>query len=345
MILRDIDFLYPIAIYAMSIIGALALLWLFFYFYRKRTLEKLIPKSFQIHLIRAQPSYLYWGQACLVTIIWILAVVALMGPYGLGDYAVEGELIQKNAKEVIFLLDVSSSMAVKDARYGKDRLESAKEIIDNLMAALPGETMSFDYFTSGVFQYVPATMDSLFLRLMNKHVKLNEGEIGGTDFVFVLQKLSEQLKKKPLGLMKTLIVLTDGGDAPYETLQGEEREKRKEEILKLAAELELLNVHLIIVGMGSLKGGTVPDVEDQGKPVTSVLQQTLLQEMATAAHGVYFASNEQPHADLEEKILPRITYSVPTIAASQGQSQTRLVPKLYFQIPLGIAILLLILVL
>lgn len=345
MIMRDLDFLNPYAIFVSLALVVLTCFWIYFFIYRKKTLENLIPKSFQDSLISQQPSYVYWGRAILVTIVWIFAVVALMGPFGLGEYQVEEESTVRTTEEVIFLLDVSASMAVTDARYGKDRLQSAKDIIDDLAAALTGQNASLYYFTSHAYRSVPATLDYLFLRLMNGHLQINEAETTGTDLVLTLRKLIEELKRKPLSTVKTVVLITDGGDADYETLDGDAKENRKAEILKLASELANWNAYLIVVGMGSVAGGTVPNIEDQGKTVHAVLQQKLLQEVAAAAHGIYFASNDQPHADLEAKIVPRIIYAVPTIAASQIESKTQLIPKLYFQVPLGIALLLLIFVL
>lgn len=345
MSLRGIEFLYPNGIYVSLALVVLLFLWIYFYLYRKRVLEKVIPKPFHSSLIRKQPGYIYWGRAFLTAVVWMMAVAALMSPFGLGEYKVDEGSSVRTTQEVIFLVDVSASMAVTDARYGKDRLETAKDIIDSLMQDLAGQNVSLYYFTSHAFRAVPPTMDYLFLRLMSTHLQLNEGEVGGSDLVTAMQKIIEELKKKPLAVVKTIILFTDGGDALYETTKDAEQDKRKTEILKLASELEKLNAHLLIVGTGSLQGGIVPGVTDAGKPVKAVLQQSLLQAMAAAAHGVYFASNDQPNADLEAKLLPRMTYAVPTVAASEIASQERLVPELYFQIPLAIALLLLIFVL
>lgn len=111
----------------------------------------------------------------------MLGVLALMDPvlhvvseqFVSESSPVQTTTVRRKAHDVVFLLDVSASMGVKDGRLSRSRLDYAKELIDEIVARLHGETVSLYTFTSKVAQVVPGTMDYLYLRMLLRDVEVN----------------------------------------------------------------------------------------------------------------------------------------------------------------------------
>jgi Ca-activated chloride channel homolog len=164
----ELQFNFPAALYLT--LFSLLILALFWHLnrYRKTALESLANPKVQ-NLERAK--FTFWVKTLFLCSVWILASLALMQPKGNGRYSETGQknlsdvTIQRKAHEVIFFVDTSASMDVKDARSGETRLSFAKEIIDEVMSQLSGEDVSLYAFTSEVSKRVPPTMDYLFARI------------------------------------------------------------------------------------------------------------------------------------------------------------------------------------
>lgn len=288
-------------------------------------------------LLYSTPPYYRLIKYSFILLTWMAATLAIMQPEGNAYF--KGEQSQNKHEEeteVIFLLDVSESMAVTDSRVGKSRLQYAKEIIQEIIDHLQGNKVSLYAFTSSVDPLVPETFDYLFTQSILQDVKINEGNSVGTNFVSVFEYIEEQLFTEPQEQGKMIILLSDGEDIPM--LEGD-KEERTEKILGIVDRIRKLNARFICIGMGSNQGGVIPGLLYQGKPVHSSQHPELLQSIAKHANGKLFLSNELTLQSLISEVIDFLNKETLEVINNQKISSSSLFAfKRYYQIPLLIAI-------
>lgn len=357
MIAKDLSYNNPNAVFFIfAIVLFLILLGLLFNF--RRLIFRRFGSKEIIKTIFNPPSAVnYWAKALLLCFVWIFATMALMEPKGNARY-IKGATPQKEQKnenfklkrkahEITFLLDDSASMMVKDARAGKTRLQQAKEIIDELVGQLRGESAAVYAFTSATDKLVPQTMDYIYLRLMLRDVSINEGNIAGTDISEALKSVMDDFNQEPKEKFKTLIILSDGGDTSLEEVSKEVYEQQAKRITDLLGKPEDINLRVLTVGIGSLKGGDVPNVLYKAKPVHSSLQEDILVRISKAGGGKYYHADNYSIVDLTESLKKDLIrdnafQSEYESQMSLGnQTEQNLIYDYYFQYPLAVAILLL----
>jgi Ca-activated chloride channel homolog len=259
---------------------------------------------------------------------WLFAVLALAGPEGNVHY-IDARAVEKGAGEIIFMVDASESMSVKDTRIGLTRLDSAKGIIETMISEIQGQNVSLFAFTSVLTPLVPETIDTLFLRMMLDQMEINEGGVPGTDLLAVLAELQNYLETRPVGQRQTVILFSDGEDTLWQSLEGREKRERQEQII---AKAEALGIEMITVGIGSLEPVEIPGLTYDGRKVTTQLRPELLRQM-----GVYFEAEQATTLSLAERLSDEAA-----LAERKGMGTARQAEyDLYFQYPLFLSILLL----
>lgn len=362
MIPNDLHYNFPLAVYLL--VGVLVLFALFWnlYFYRSKVLSQFAPPKLLREILAPRSRYNYWAKVSAICLAWLLATLALMQPRGNGRYPLESALeaakkprgkekeavIKRKAHDVIFLLDASASMGVEDTRTRLSRLEYAKEIVDEVISRMKGESVALYAFTSDTTKLSPPTMDYLFTRLMLRQVGINEGDLAGTNVVEAIADMRDEHFTIITPKLKTLVVLTDGGDTQLEGLEGQDRENQIRAILTLLNNAEENQLRVFTIGMGTEQGTTVPDVEYQGKPVVSSLDEDLLERLSQHGRGGYYFANNWTSLDLAEDLVKKMGEEEPRLEEYKIKSRSAvtrggedLIYDLFFQIPLGIAMLLL----
>lgn len=287
-------------------------------------------------------------------LIWIFICLAWMDPFGNIRYSslspqslsTTHAQSQITPHEVIFLVDTSASMRVSDASEGQTRLESAKAIMEDVLRQLHGQTVSLYAFTSELSAVVPATLDYIFMRLSIKELHIDQGDVGGTRFAPVLSALKEQAFPEPSSKRYTIILLTDGGDTKLEALTEETREEEKQAILNAIPYPQQFHLRLLTVGIGSLQSQPIPHVKFDGKPVLSKLEPEILQELAARERGYYYMAGEWTSWNLAQEILTRMRED-DEMDSQRLQAERKvtaakkedIIVDLYYQIPLGLALL------
>lgn len=320
--------------------------------YRKRQQTNYAPLPLLSHLLVPRSSLLTYTKMMGWTLIWILSCLALMEPFGNLRYSplAAHSPTQINTDfiphEVIFLVDTSASMGVPDSPEKETRLEEAKVIMEDVIRQLHGQMVSLYAFTSELSALVPATLDYLFTRLSIKELHIDEGDVGGTRFAPVLKSLMQQAFPQTSRKRYTVIMLTDGGDTQLETLQGDAQEKERTAILNAIPNPQQLHVRLFTVGVGSLEAHPIPHVTFEGKPVSSKLQPEILQQLAEKTGGKFYLAQEWTSWDLAQQLLSQME-SEEIVEQQELQVKQKvaaikkedLLVDLYYQIPLGLALL------
>lgn len=240
-------------------------------------------------------------------ISWLLFCYSLAGPYGnINTHQADGLDKFSKKSEIVFLLDVSASMGVKDSDQFS-RLESSKEIIERLLPKIKGHSISLYAFTSELIPLVPLTADQLFFRMILRETQINEGGTQGTDISSILKKITPSS-------CSTLILFSDGGDE----------------------ELSPTDLNLIAIGVGSEKGGVVPKVHKEGKEVISKLDVTQLNRLTSR----YYEAQNYSEEDLSNKLREDIEENDKKCLLKEVSESSQIITyDLYYQIPLGMGLL------
>lgn len=355
---QSLQFECPSAAFLLLFVFAIVLIFFFIDHVRQSQLHAFAEQSVLEAILEKREPVIFWIKVFLYCLAWIGAVLALMGPKGNERYvstAPNGQVaiikptsqpksvLRRKTHEVIFLIDASASMNSVDMG-AKTRLDLSKEIVDDVIRSLKGENVSLYAFTSATIQIVPSTLDYLFTRLMLQQIEINEGETKGTAIKQAIDFLRRLYFAKPSAKTKTLIILSDGGDTG---LLGLDAEKRKQEIADIAsplADARQKNLRVLAVGLGSALGSAVPGISFQGHPVLSALDEALMRKLAIVGDGELFVVGQMSPFQISQALYQQIARDESFVDASidlppPDMGDTTHVYDLYFQFPLGIAIL------
>lgn len=320
--------------------------------HRQKVLQTLINSS-HIHQLSSRQSRLSsWLRGISLCLVWMLCCLALMDPIGNLRYLSTGqEKASQNQwvlrpRELIFLIDASASMSATDTRSNKSRLEIAKEITNELITHLEGQNGSLYAFTSDLTTLSPPTLDYLFLILALRDLSINEGGTAGTDVATALQHLHKISWGVPSNKEYTLVILSDGEDTVLEGLQGNERSQAREKIMDPLKNALDSHLRVFTIGIGSAAGAPVPGLTFEGKPVVTHLHEELLKDISLIGRGKYYSAATASTLEILQALLDEFNADLleaqkrqQPLLSTQTEETTRY--DLYYQIPLGLALLLL----
>lgn len=357
MIVDDLHFVLPQA--ASLILAFLIFLVLFWLLFNR---QQNFQNKFISDVIVKSSALIFWTKAFALCIVWTLACVALMQPFGNERYP-EREKIgklrdskkslnaqfvqQKKAHDILILIDVSASMSVPDAREGLTRLTFAKDIADEIVRALRGENVALYSFTSETLELVPLTSDYLFARLLLRDLQIDQGGGDGTNILQALQEMRRRYFEKPSERLKTVILLSDGGDNHLEVSGISARDQEINKILQPIVDAKSQHLRVFTIGLGSTQGALIPNLIYQGKSVSSALDQELMEKLAKAGEGVYIFANQFSAPEIAQEVIKQFQKSSPAISeetitrAFSAENKVDFIRDWYYQTPLGIAIVLL----
>jgi hypothetical protein len=321
--------------------------------YRQHQLELLGNSRIVAAIVVARDAVLYHSKTVALCCVWTFGVLALANPQG-NPTVYPGSGVDQKAnedafmpQEIILAIDASASMAVKDGRLQSTRLDNAKEIAELLLEQLQGEYAALYAFTAEATALAPPTLDYLFVILQLRRLRINEGDVAGTDFGQALSRIVYEATQRGLTMPHTVVWFSDGGDQALDTATQEGKDKLDQFLQEVEA-LRDKGWHFFSVGMGSQAGGTVPDVEYEGKPVTAVLEDKVLRSIAESGGGRYFAASETSSLELAKRLSQSFTADANKDVrqmVEQQQAMPYFIYTDYFQIPLAMALLALLMML
>jgi Ca-activated chloride channel family protein len=195
--------------------------------------------------------------------------------------------VKKTGKDIYVLIDTSNSMLVEDVQ--PNRISRAKKVIEGILDNLKGDRIGFIPFSSGSYIQMPLTDDYQLARMFLEVIDTNMIGGGGTNIGTAI-KLAADSFQRTSSSDKVVIVLSDG----------EEHEKNSVDVIK---QLNDKNLKIYTIGIGSEKGGLVPEYDpkteqktgykkdNNGNFVTSRLDAGVLKELALNGNGAYYQSS------------------------------------------------------
>lgn len=277
-----------------------------------------------------------WSFGITAAVLALLAVALARPMYGpLPDYA------ESKGVDFVVALDVSKSMWVEDVE--PNRLQAVKKELSEWITHMAGDRMGLILFAGDAFVQAPITFDYKALDYVLQQSGPKSISLGGTNIPRALEMASHILQTTDPGL-RFLVIISDGENLEGDAVGAVRAARAKD------------GITVFTVGVGTLSGGRVPSVDahdpalkkepaarkafvnnEYGLGVTSRLDSRALRMLAEAGGGRYyeFRPGMKTFDSLRNQSL------LPMAQKNRGINVREY--REWFQIPLGCAILLLVL--
>ena len=258
----------------------------------------------------------------------LMLVLALMRP----QWGFEWKESKRRGGDIVIAVDVSDSMSAQDVP--PSRIERARRKISDLLEKLHGDRVALVAFAGVAFIETPLTLDYGAYRSFLNLIQPGTIPIKGSNIELALKKSLEALGikdgKAEVSRGAAIILLTDG-----EELDGD-----------LTAYGDIAREHgvkIYVLGIGTPEGAPIPTPEGykkdkEGRVVITRLQPDVLEKIAIQTGGTYVQSIGTPkdiEAIYNSSMQNSLTQSDRNWANSKKWHE-------YYQVPLALALLLLI---
>lgn len=254
----------------------------------------------------------------------ILVVFALLAP----QKQLENEEIKVKGLNIYALIDTSRSMMTEDVY--PNRLEMTKKVLGDIIKNLKGDRIGFIPFSDSAYIQMPLTDDYGITKNYINALDSNLISGGGTQLYQALE-LAEKSFEEMQSNNKTVIVFSDGGDF----------DKRSLDFIKKN------NITVYTVGIGTNSGSVIPEYkngskigfikDNSGSAVISKLNSKFLQEIAKEGNGKYYEVNNIVDT------TKTFSNDIAKLERKDNRKESVKNYKRYYQIPLGIGLLLILL--
>ncbi|WP_410208821.1 vWA domain-containing protein [Fusobacterium sp.] len=254
----------------------------------------------------------------------ILVVFALLSP----QKQLENEEIKVKGLNIYALIDTSRSMMTEDVY--PNRLEMTKKVLGDIIKNLKGDRIGFIPFSDSAYIQMPLTDDYGITKNYINALDSNLISGGGTQLYQALE-LAEKSFEEMQSNNKTVIVFSDGGDF----------DKRSLDFIKKN------NITVYTVGIGTNSGSVIPEYkngskigfikDNSGSAVISKLNSKFLQEIAKEGNGKYYEVNNIVDT------TKTFSNDIAKLERKDNRKESVKNYKRYYQIPLGIGLLLILL--
>jgi Ca-activated chloride channel family protein len=223
-------------------------------------------------------------KACLVVLSALFLILALARP----QWGSRLETVSRRGVDVIVAVDTSRSMLAEDVK--PNRLAHARGAVASLIDVLPGDRIGIVAFAGAAYVACPLTLDhtaaSIFLDVLDTDLI----PIQGTAIAEAIRTATRAFQGGERR-HRVLVLITDGED-------------HEGDVEDAAREAAGEGVTIYAVGIGSPGGEPIPlrnargevvgyKEDDEGRKVTSRLDDGALEAIAVATGGKYFRSSAE----------------------------------------------------
>ncbi len=286
--------------HAFWLLPALALLFIFSFWRKRRALRVFAASELLSHLVPTASPGRQYARAGMVLCGTALLVICLMRPQW-GRQEID---LAERGIDIMVLLDVSRSMLAEDVV--PSRLERAKTDILDLLNALRGDRIGLIAFAGAAQTLCPLTFDYGFFRTLLADVGAGTVALGGTAIGDAIRKAVEAFQDEVRNY-KAIILITDGED--HDTFPEKAAEKAAER-----------GIRIFTVGLGAEAPSPIPIKDESGKAafvtdeagkvVQTRMDGSMLARIATATGGSFFPVGTSAF-DIEEYYAKKIATAVP----------------------------------
>ena len=298
------------------VVVAVVLLYFGLWRYRKKIQERFGAVEIINKIAPLRNETFFWLRLLCIAQCFFFGALALMQPVLPLSFAQEKTAtdkvdeeeskeasLQESYDEVVFIMDVSSSMSAQDAGDHDARFVRAKEIVEAVVEHLGGVSVSLYGFAGTCENEVPATMDYLYFRILLEGLRLRERNDGGTNFSEVNDEIQEKHLKRKKRKKTRCILLTDGEDTTIVDLGTQERRKAEMVLIERIARFKKAGIVWDVVGLGSGTPSVIPGLVHESKPVYSTMQANFIKMFADGAGGHYYFDNSLSLARIVDGLI------------------------------------------
>jgi Ca-activated chloride channel homolog len=237
--------------YFLLLIVVLIGVYYFRYFFSKSNLELIYSnRLIKYYFGKLNPmAYGLKSFSCFVAGSFMIVLALFRPQYG-------GQKVELNAEgvEVVFVVDVSKSMAAEDVK--PQRLKLAQIQLKKLIEILENNRMGIVAFAGQVGVISPLTQDIGALNLFIDSLDFNIFSEQGTNIGFALQEAKDLLERgqgdKKSNRTKVVVLITDGED--HSGVAEDAVKKLKDKDIKT-----------FVIGVGTTGGGKIPIKDKYGQ--------------------------------------------------------------------------------
>ncbi len=294
--------------------------------YRKRAMQRFGENSL---LMQLMPEY-STKKHLVKFIIFMIAMTFLVIAWTNPQRGTKKQKVKRESVDVFIALDLSKSMLAQD--IAPNRMERAKRFVSDLTDALKGNRIGTVIFAGNAYLQMPLTTDysaaKMFARSANTQMVPSQGTALKEAIKIVMESFERDDKHQ-----KALVIVTDGED-------------HEKEVVELASEALADGIVIYTVGVGTIDGAPIPVFENGvermkrdigGEIVTTRLNEDMLRNVAKAGGGNYF------NIKADRKIISKLKERVEQLDKRSFEQRVFETYDSYFQIPLFIGILLIVL--
>ncbi len=275
---------YLYALYAIIVFVAL---YVFARVQNKKRMRLLVDSHLQNVIVPDYSKNRTLFRFILFLLAYVCFVFALAGPR-FGTKLVE---VKRKGVELVIALDVSNSMLAED--ISPNRIEKAKLSIQRLMDGMQDDKVGLVIFAGDAYTQLPLTTDisasKMFLQTIQTNFVAKQGTAIGAAIGKAMRSFTNDEK-----VGKAIIVISDG-------------ENHEDDAIRKAKEAQEKGITVHTIGMGQTEGSPIIRKDGygrkyfmkdkSGKPVTTKLNEQMLQEVAKAGGGVYSRADFAPVVD------------------------------------------------
>jgi Ca-activated chloride channel homolog len=232
--------------HAFWVVPALALLFAFSFWRKRRALAVFATSALLAHLVPTVSWARQYVRATLVLCGAALLVVCLMRP----QWGMQEIDLAERGIDIMVLLDCSRSMLAEDV--SPNRLERAKTDLLDLLNALHGDRIGLIAFAGASQTLCPLTFDYGFFKTLLADVGVGTVALGGTVIGDAIRKALVAFQDEVRNY-KVIILITDG----------EDQDSFPEKAAEKAAEK---GIRIYSIGLGSEAPTSIPIKDESGRP-------------------------------------------------------------------------------
>lgn len=270
----NIQFQYPLLLWALTAIPVFVLLYLLNLLWRKRALKRIGNPVLIRELYKSYSPVKSAIKFSMIILAYACGCIAIANPRIPDLTTAEA----RKGIDIMVALDVSNSMLANDVK--PDRLTMAKKFISQLIKGLENDRIGLVLFAGTAYVKMPLTFDHNTANMMVSIAAPSSFRSQGTAIGEALQKSNLAFQEESKRF-KTIILITDG-------------ETHDQNAIQQATELGKKGVMINTVGIGSEGGASIVDTVSgglkkdlSGNVVVSKLNEALLKEIATITRGEY----------------------------------------------------------
>ena len=281
-----ITFAYPWVLYLLSIIP----LMIGWYLFRGMKIQSSVKYS-SLNIFKDVPSTLREKFRHIPFGVRLLAIGLLIVALARPQSFTSGENVTTEGIDIAMVLDISGSMLAED--FKPNRLEAAKDVIDNFVEGRTSDRIGLVIFSREAFTQCPLTIDYSVLRNLLLDIRsgmIQDGTAIGNAIANGVNRLKESDAKS-----RIIILLTDGVNNAGEV-----------DPISAAEIAKAFGIRIYTIGVGTRGEAPYPVQTPFGTRYQMVpvdIDEAMLTQIAELTGGQYFrATNNRALEEIYNKI-------------------------------------------